>query len=196
VQDWIDLYTQAKERDIGVTVMKMLLSAADPWSSREAMLRGDADAWARIGPFVDDGSTVAQACIRWALSDENVHCAVVGMRTMAHLEEDMGGILPVAARREIRLNRCSGFDMCAAPNPFRQFTTIHVNSPVPLKDVSCIVSDVSGRTVRDFSQLVRSGKSTIVWDGRTGTGAVTMPGVYTCTVRAGTHRAAVAVRKI
>ena len=88
VAAWESLYRLAKSKDVGVVAMKVLLGAYQAWSTRESALRKDAEAWARLNPFLNARATVSQACIRWALSNENIHTAVIGMRTVAEADED------------------------------------------------------------------------------------------------------------
>ena len=86
---WETLYKLAKSKDVGVVAMKVLLGAMQPWSTRASNLRKDTEAWARLKPLIDAGHTTPQACIRWALSNPNVHTALLGMRTIAEVEEDV-----------------------------------------------------------------------------------------------------------
>lgn len=94
VGGWEALYELAKSKDVGVVGMKVLLGAIQPWSTRKDNLRKDPAAWARIRPFVEAGCTVPQACIRWALSNRNVHTALLGMRTLAEAKEDLAAAKP------------------------------------------------------------------------------------------------------
>lgn len=93
VADWEGLFTLAHGYDVGVVAMKVLASALRPWSERETDLRGVNEAWRRLEPFVGTGASVPQACIQWALSNEEIHSAVLGMRTMAEAEEDVEAVL-------------------------------------------------------------------------------------------------------
>jgi len=101
VTAWQSLYSLARSKDVGVVAMKVLLSALDPWSSRKDMLKNDSEAWTRLQPFLEMGYTVPQACIRWALSNKEVHTAVVGMRTVSEAEEDVFVISPTGPAKTI-----------------------------------------------------------------------------------------------
>jgi aryl-alcohol dehydrogenase-like predicted oxidoreductase len=94
VEAWESVYRIAESKDVGVVAMKVLISPNDPWSTRETLLRHDPEAWARLQPLVQLGCTVPQACIRWALSNEAVNTAVVGMRTVGEAEEDTAAMNP------------------------------------------------------------------------------------------------------
>ena len=94
VAGWEALYELARSKDVGVVGMKVLLGAAQPWSTRASNLRNDPVAWERIRPFIDADCTVPQACIRWALSNQNVHTAVLGIRTVAEAKEDLAAAKP------------------------------------------------------------------------------------------------------
>ena len=103
VTQWEDVFRLANEKDVGVVAMKVLLSAIDPWTEREDLLRNDAVAWARLQPFVQSGLTVPQACIRWALANQHVHSAIIGMRTIAEAEENAAAIVPYHAGQADRI---------------------------------------------------------------------------------------------
>ncbi len=96
VEKWHSLFRLANSKDIGAVAMKVLISSLEPWSRRENKLKNDAQAWGRLQPFLDAGYTVSQACIRWALSNNQVHTAVIGMRAVSEAEEDVTAMNPNA----------------------------------------------------------------------------------------------------
>jgi hypothetical protein len=85
---WEEAFALAKSKDIGTIAMKVMMSPCKTWSDRVAMIQGDAEATARLKPFIDAGATTPQACIRWALSNQNINTAIIGMRTVAQATEN------------------------------------------------------------------------------------------------------------
>ena len=65
------------------------------------------------------------------------------------------------------------------PNPFGDTTTLHFDIPADT-DVSVAVYDVAGRLVRVLADSVpaRSGRHSLIWDGRSHGGDVVSSGVY------------------
>ena len=62
---------RARELDVGVTVMKTL---------RGARLND-------MTPYETEGGTYSQAALRWVLSNENVHAAVISMNSQQNIDE-------------------------------------------------------------------------------------------------------------
>jgi len=78
----------------------------------------------------------------------------------------------------------------AYPNPFKGTTEIAFSVPVA-STVSLKVYDVNGRLVRSLVDgSVAAGSHRVVWDGRTGAGSQTAPGVYLAVVKIGDRETA------
>jgi len=82
------------QHDVGVVQMKALLSPHSPMDEKMAKVRGDARAFGRVRPFLDQGYTPPQAMIRWALSKTAVHTCIVGMPRIHLAEEDLRAVRP------------------------------------------------------------------------------------------------------
>jgi len=78
----------------------------------------------------------------------------------------------------------------AYPNPFKGTTEIAFSVPVA-SEVSLKVYDVNGRLVRSLVEgSLAAGSHRVVWDGRTGAGSQTAPGVYLAVVKIGDRETA------
>jgi hypothetical protein len=75
----------------------------------------------------------------------------------------------------------------AYPNPFHGSTEIAFSVPASAS-VSLKVYDISGRLVRTLVEgTLEAGSHRVVWDGRTGAGSATAPGVYLAVVKVGSQ---------
>jgi parallel beta-helix repeat protein len=82
------------------------------------------------------------------------------------------------------------FTFGAYPNPFKGTTEIAFSVPVA-SEVSLKVYDVNGRLVRSLVEgSLAAGSHRVVWDGRTGAGSQTAPGVYLAVVKIGDRETA------
>ena len=74
----------------------------------------------------------------------------------------------------------------AYPNPFNSETTLSftVNSAGPL---TLVLSDLSGRVVRDWSGRYEAGRHSLTWDGRDREGNALASGVYIASARQGSR---------
>ena len=90
-------------------------------------------------------------------------------------EDDIYNSVNVSDQKsaEVMLSNCY-------PNPFSDFTTIHIQLPVEA-DVQLRILDVMGKVVNELvTGNYPQGSAELVWDGRTSTGARVSPGVYLC----------------
>jgi hypothetical protein len=70
------------------------------------------------------------------------------------------------------------------PNPFRRSIGMTLQLPDPMA-VELSIFDVSGHAVKRVDLGVRSGTSTVEWDGRRGDGTMASPGLYFMNVKVG-----------
>jgi len=78
----------AHSLDIGIVAMKVFRSASESWENREKKWRADAKSWARLSPYVDENTSVAQACIKYVLKNPKLSTAALGMQSVAQVEEN------------------------------------------------------------------------------------------------------------
>jgi aryl-alcohol dehydrogenase-like predicted oxidoreductase len=180
--DWEPVYQLAREKDIGVVAMKVLMSGQDRWADRAAALEQDTAAMARLRPFLDAGHSLPQACVQWALSNDAIHSCVLGMRTMAEAEEDAGAVEPTALRPGPQKAAGPALRIHSFPNPFNEFTTLHFNPADGSGRLHVSIMDASGRLVRDFNA---GSRRIVIWDGRDTGGQRVAPGSYIVSARCG-----------
>jgi hypothetical protein len=66
-----------------------------------------------------------------------------------------------------------------APNPFRNATELTLALPAGVESATCVIHDVSGRTVRTLRAEEKDERTArFVWDGRTGAGDAVAAGIY------------------
>jgi hypothetical protein len=77
----------------------------------------------------------------------------------------------------------------AAPNPFRDATTIQLDIASASRDARLTIYDVAGRVVKTFDAGVeRPGRYTVAWDGTSDRGQRVASGVYFCAFEADGRR--------
>jgi len=116
ISDWEPVYAKCVEQNVGFVAMKLLAGAVYPWHEWEPrnpdepsryrlndMASGaNAETPPRVQPFVDQGYTKLQGCIRWGLTSyTGVNTAVIGMRTLAHAEENTAAMNPNITRADV-----------------------------------------------------------------------------------------------
>lgn len=79
----------AKSKDVGVIVMKAFMGANEHWNTRVRSWQKDPTNWSRLSCFINDETSVAQACIKYVLNNPGVSTALLGMRNSAELEENI-----------------------------------------------------------------------------------------------------------
>jgi len=85
------------ELDIGVVAIKTFLGPNTPMGQRWAKLQGDADAWPRVQPCLEQGYSLPQGCLKWSMENESVSTRLVGMRRVNEVNEDAAVLQEAAA---------------------------------------------------------------------------------------------------
>jgi hypothetical protein len=91
---------------------------------------------------------------------------------IGYLRRDVTGIEPTPTVHALRLSQNQ-------PNPFNPTTTIHYEIPTGGADVSLVVYDIKGRTIRTLaSGFDTEGPKTATWNGRNDSGQPVASGLY------------------
>ncbi|MFC1765998.1 aldo/keto reductase [Planctomycetota bacterium] len=182
LEDWQEVYEIAREKDVGVVGMKMFLSGMDTWASRVAALEKESAAMKRLQPFLDKGHSLPQACLGWALQNENINSFVVGMRTMAEVEEDFGAITPKSVHTELSHGIQKGLQIKAFPNTFQEFTSLKINAMSADANTLVTIRNVSGKTIK----IIQGGSNRVInWNGKNTQGMTVAPGRYFAFIQSG-----------
>ena len=134
----------------------------------------------RLGTRYNDGE------VRGAIDDALADLAAALEAVEEEEEEEIVTAVGAAPRVP------AGFVLDAWPNPFNAETTLSftVNAAGP---VILTVSDLQGRTLRDWSGHYETGRHSLTWDGRDQDGQPVASGVYIAAAR---HGAAAVTRKV
>jgi aryl-alcohol dehydrogenase-like predicted oxidoreductase len=180
VAQWNAVQALAKEKNVGMVAMKVFMSAVDPWDTRVSKIKSDAAGWARLKPYVDAGATIPQACVKWALSNENVQTAVLGMRTVAEAEEDAASVEPDGGQSGTLPSRTAraGIAVHSSPNPFAESTTVQFGFEHPVPGVHAAIYSPSGLLVRSMTCRCDERQCSMRWDGRNQIGQRVAAGRY------------------
>jgi len=85
-EEVIDL---AYSLDIGIVAMKVFRGKSEElWEERVKKWQADEAAWSRLSPHIDENTSVGQACLKYVLMNPKLSTAIVGMQSIAQLEEN------------------------------------------------------------------------------------------------------------
>ena len=74
--------------DIGIVAMKVFRGASESWKDRIKKWKADEATWSKLSPHVDENTSVGQACLKYVLKNPKLSTAIVGMQSIAQVEEN------------------------------------------------------------------------------------------------------------
>ena len=78
----------AHSLDIGIVAMKVFRGASESWEERVKKWKSNEAAWSRLNQHVDESTSIGQACLRYVLKNSKVSTAIIGMQSIAQVEEN------------------------------------------------------------------------------------------------------------
>ncbi|MFQ6041588.1 MAG: aldo/keto reductase [Candidatus Poribacteria bacterium] len=84
-EEIIDL---AHSLDVGVVAMKVFRGASESWKERVKKWKADEAAWSRLSQHIDASTSVGKACLKYVLKNPKLSTAIVGMQSIAQVEEN------------------------------------------------------------------------------------------------------------
>jgi hypothetical protein len=155
------------------TSMTPLQNAISPGSGPVAIITFLVDDDAQEGfydlEFVDEDSTSYDNQLTDSLGSNSIIPILVGGRIAIGEPTDAGGGKPIPVAYELMQNY---------PNPFNQQTEMAFSLSAPA-EVRLVVFDNMGREVATvYSGYARTGRTGVVWSGRSGAGADLASGIY------------------
>jgi len=83
-----EIINLAHSLDIGTVAMKVFRGASESWEERVKKWQADEAAWSKLSLHVDENTSVGQACLKYVLKNPKLSTAIVGMQSIAQVEEN------------------------------------------------------------------------------------------------------------
>jgi aryl-alcohol dehydrogenase-like predicted oxidoreductase len=83
-----EIINLAHSLDLGIVAMKVFRGASESWEERVKKWQADEAAWAKLSPHIDENTSVGQACLKYVLNNPKLSTAIVGMQSIAQVEEN------------------------------------------------------------------------------------------------------------
>lgn len=101
LEELTEVYDLCQQKGVGILGMKALQSGSIPFEEKIQKLLSEPTA-SRIAPYVNEGSTLMQASIKWALNyHPSIATVAVGMHSFGMQEENIAAVNPKITKEDV-----------------------------------------------------------------------------------------------